>query len=62
MAVILKIIFVAVVVTVMVGVVIAAPLGTQDETPDPQPLHTQSETPDTVNGTSVTLIEPLRWN
>ena len=58
-----KIIFtvIASVVTVMVGVVIAASLGTQDdmpETPDPQPIHVPSETLDTVNGTSGTLAEP----
>ena len=58
-----KIIFIviAVVVTVMVGVVIAASLGTQDDVPeeaDPQPTHATSETPDTVNGTSGTLTEP----
>ena len=52
---------VAVVVTIIVGVVIAASLGTQDDvpqTPDPQPIHAPSEIPDTVNGTSVTLVEP----
>ena len=58
-----KIIFivVAVVVTIMVGVVIAASLGTQGdmpETSDPQPTHTASETFGTVNGTSGTLAEP----
>ena len=58
-----KIIFivVAVVVTIMVGVVIAASLGTQGdmpETSDPQPTHTASETLGTVNGTSGTLAEP----
>ena len=57
-----KIIFIviAVVVTVMVGVVIAASLGTQDDVPeaaDPQPTHTASETPGTVNGTSGTPAE-----
>ena len=53
--------YVAAVVTVMVGVVIAASLGTQDdmpETPDLQPIRAPSETPETVNGTSVTLVEP----
>ena len=52
---------VAVVVTIMVGVVIAASLGTQDnvsEATDPQPTHTTSETLGTVNGTSGTLTEP----
>ena len=52
---------VATVVTVMVGVVIAASLGTQGnmpETSDPQPTHTASETFGTVNGTSATLVEP----
>ena len=65
-----KIIFImiAVVVTIMVSVVIAASLGTQDdvyEEADPQPTHTPSETlgtvngtPGTVNGTSGTLAEP----
>ena len=57
-----KIIFIviAVVVTVMVGAVIAASLGTQDDVPeeaDPQPTHTASETPGTVNGTSGTPAE-----
>ena len=52
---------VAVVITIMVGVVIAASLGTQDDVPetsDPQPTHVTSETPGTVNGTSGTLAEP----
>ena len=58
-----KIIFIviAVVVTILVGVVIAASLGTQDdvsEAADPQPTHTTSETLGTVNGTSDTLTEP----
>ena len=58
-----KIIFIviAVVVTVMVGVVIAASLGTQDDVPeaaDPQPTHVPSETLGTVNGTPATLTEP----
>ena len=58
-----KIIFivVAVVVTIMVGVVIAASLGTQGDVPetsDPQPTHTASETLGTVNGTPGTLTEP----
>ena len=58
-----KIIFIviAVVVTVMVGVVIAASLGTQDdmpETADPESIHATSKTSDTVNGTSDTLAEP----
>ena len=52
---------VATVVTVMVGVVIAISLGTQDdvhEEADPQPTHTPSETLGTANETSVTLVEP----
>ena len=52
---------VAVVITIMVGVVIAASLDTQDdvsEEADPQPTHTTSETLGTVNGTSDTLTEP----
>ena len=58
-----KIIFIviAVVVTIMVSVVIAASLGTQDdvyEAADPQPTHATSETLDTVNGTSDILAEP----
>ena len=58
-----KITFVAVasVVTVMVGVVIAASLGTQDdvsEATEPESIHAPSETPDTDNGTSGTLAEP----
>ena len=51
----------AVVVTIMISVVIAASLGTQDDmppTPDLQPPHAPSETPGTVNGTSDTLTEP----
>ena len=57
-----KIIFIviAVVVTIMVGVVTAASLDTQDDVPeaaDPQPTHTTSETLGTVNGTSDTLAE-----
>ena len=58
-----KIIFIviAVVVTIMVGVVIAASLGTQDDVPettDPESIHATSKTSDTVNGTSGTLAEP----
>ena len=58
-----KIIFIviAVVVTIMVGVVIAASLGIQDdmsETTDPESIHATSKTSDTVNGTSGTLTEP----
>ena len=58
-----KITFVAVasVGTVMVGVVIAASLGTQDdvsEATEPESIHAPSETSDTDNGTSGTLAEP----
>ena len=58
-----KIIFIviAVAVTIMVSVVIAALLGTQDdmpETTDPESIHATSKTSDTVNGTSGTLAEP----
>ena len=58
-----KIIFIviAVVVTIMASVVIAASLGTQDdvyEEADPQPTHATSETLGTVNGTPGTLAEP----
>ena len=58
-----KIIFIviAVVVTIMVGVVIAASLDTQGDVPeaaDPKPTRVPSETLGTVNGTSDTLTEP----
>ena len=58
-----KIIFIviAVVVTIMVGVVVAASLDTQGDVPeaaDPKPTRVPSETLGTVNGTSDTLTEP----
>ena len=52
---------IAVVVAIMVGVVIATSLGTQDDVPEatePESIHAPSETSDTVNETSVTLVEP----